>query len=126
MKNNISNKSSNAVLFYSSRIIQRLSLCFVIGSTIIHWIIMIVITANIRFIKNLENHNFKDPQGFNELLTRVTNTQSLIILRWTIITAAITLMLLLIKRYRKYNKPLIVDSFVIMAFCVVSVAFSQM
>ncbi|MDB5183147.1 MAG: hypothetical protein JWO47_931 [Candidatus Saccharibacteria bacterium] len=115
----------SSVAYYGGRVAQRLALCMVVGATIIHWIILITITANTRFISVLQNNKFKDSQDVNNAISRVTNLQSLIVLRWFIFATLITFVLLLIRRYRKYEKAMIVDSLVITTFCMLSVIFAQ-
>ena len=116
---------TKSFIFYASRVIQRLALCLVVGATIIHWSIMITIAGSNRLLSGLDG-NVKNPAAFNAELSKIVNAQSLVVLRWVIVCAAITLLLLCIKRYRTYEKTLIIDSLVITAFCVASVAFSQM
>ena len=112
-------------LYYISRVFQRVALFLVIGATITHWTIIIVISANIKFISSLENSKFKNSEQTNELISRVINAQSLVVLRWLIIATVITSLLLFIKRFRKYEKTMLVDSATILIFCMLSVIFAQ-
>jgi hypothetical protein len=117
---------NNKFLYYISRAAQRAALFMIIGATIIHWIIVISITVNTQFISSIDNIEYKNTQQTNELISRVIDTQSLVVLRWFIISAVITSLLLFIKRFRKYEKTLLVDSTTILILCMFSVVFSQM
>lgn len=76
-------------------------------------------------VSGLGNNTFKDPNAVNKDVARILDNQSLMVLRWVIIASVITALLLVIKRYRKYEKPLMIDSGVILLFCLVSVMLSQ-
>ena len=115
----------NRFLYYIGRVFQRVALFLVIGATITHWTIIIVISANIKFISSLENSKFKNSEQTNELISRVIDTQSVVVLRWLIIATVITLLLLFIKRFRKYEKAMLVDSATIIILCMLSVIFAQ-
>jgi hypothetical protein len=117
---------NNKFLYYISRAAQRAALFMIIGATIIHWIIVISITVNTQFISSIDNIEYKNTQQTNELISRVIDTQSLVVLRWFIIATVITFLLLFIKRFRKYEKTLLVDSTTILILCMFSVVFSQM
>jgi hypothetical protein len=114
-----------SLVYYITRVFQRLALCAVIGATVIHWIILISTTSSLQYISQLEAHRYKDSQALNAELTKIINMQSLVALRWFIFSMLITSLLLFIKRFRKYEKPLIVDSITVTVFCFVSVMLSQ-
>ena len=118
------NKST--ATYYLGRIVQRVALCLAVGSTIIHWIVLIVITGNVEFAHSLDNSKFKDSNALTDDLHQIINTQSMIVLRWVVIAGVVTALILLIRRFRKYEKPLFIDSAVLLVFCLLSVVFSQL
>lgn len=118
------NKST--ATYYIGRVFHRIALCFAVGSTIIHWIVLIVITGNFAFATSLENNKFKSSEALNSDITKIINAQSMMALRWVVIASAVTALILLIKRFRKYEKPLFIDSAVLLIFCLLSVVFSQL
>ncbi len=115
----------SSAVYYSGRIAHRVTLCFAVGSTILHWIMMIVIASNFALVQSLENTEFRDSKAINNDISQIVNSQSMIVLRWVIIASIATALLVLIKRFRKYEKPLLIDSAVVLIFCFVSVALSN-
>ena len=113
-------------MYYASRVLQRLVLCMVVGATVVYWAMLIAITTSVTINQKLVNHQYTDTTKVNDLISRAIHSQSLVVLRWAIIAAVMTFAILLIKRYRKFEKRVVVDSVVIVGFCVVSVTFSQM
>lgn len=111
--------------YYIGRVFHRIALCFAVGSTIIHWIVLIVITGNFALATSLENNKFKNSEALNSDITKIINAQSMVVLRWIIIGSVVTALIIMIKRFRKYEKPLLIDSAVILLFCLLSVVFSQ-
>ena len=117
---------ASSLTYYILRIAQRLSLITVIGATIAHWTILISFYVTNRYVGELENLKFTDSEQLNSDIERALHLQSLAVLRWVLLGATVTFLLLLVKRYRKYEKPMIIDSLTIIAFCLISVALSQM
>lgn len=117
--------NKKSLFYYTSRVIQRFLLCMVVGATVIHWIILIFVTGSLSFTSKLENSKFRNPELLNNDINRILNIQTFTVLRWAIICALATSLLLFIKRYRKYEKPMIVDSLCITVFCLASVVLSQ-
>lgn len=115
-----------SLLFYSSRIVQRIALFTAIGATLVHWMTLIAITVSLSFTGELESNNFRNSELVNDKIERVINLQSLIVLRWIVISVVITCLLTLISQYRKQEKPMLLDSLTIVLFCLVSVIFSQL
>ena len=115
-----------SVLYYVTRIAQRLSLLGFGLATIIYWVIHIRIYSEtlIRF-EQVAPPAFKDQERMNELANGIVNGAANGIWKWFFMASLLTLALLMFKRVRKYEKRLIVDSAVIITFCLVSAAFIQ-
>ena len=86
---------------------------------------IVATTTNVQFIANLDHNKYQDTRQTNEQISKVINTQSLVVFRWFVIASVITLLLLLIKRYRSHEKTLLIDSATILIFCMLSVVYSQ-
>ena len=114
------------LLYYAGRITQRLALYTVVGATVVHWMILIFISGSVAFRQQLVNNKFQDIDAYNREINVMLNSQSHVVLRWAIICILLTVALLAISRFRKYEKTMLIDSIVLVAFCLLSVVFSQL
>lgn len=118
------NNKTKTTWHYTLRITQRILLCMVIATTAVYWMTLISISAIAAYASHTAN-KVQDPSGVNQLVHDVINSQSITAMKWVVIGAAFTLLLLLVTQYRKYEKSLITDSLVVAIFCAVSLIFSQ-
>lgn len=113
-------------IYYGLRVLQRFALLGVIGSTIVHWIVLIVIAANLSFNSQVAGLEYEDQTVLQDDINRMINVLSFNVLRTGIYALAVTGLFLLLKRVRSQEKAAVVDSAVIIIFCVISVVLSQL
>lgn len=114
---------TSSLLYYIGRISHRLLLCMVVATTIVYWIVLIFSVCLVDFIHFSPNAKPTDPAAASHELSMFINLVSQPVLKWAVVLSAVTLILLCIKRFRTYDKPMLVDGIVIAAFCLISVAF---
>ena len=116
---------TQSLIYYTARVFQRFALCLVVGATALYWTILVYIAASVAHLQQLQSNELRNPEALDDTIRHALDLQSLVAVRWIIFAAALTAGLLLLKRYRTYEKPMIVDSIVIIAFCALSVTFAQ-
>jgi hypothetical protein len=115
---------TNSIRYYGIRIAHRWAMMTLVGSTLVYWIFLVTTSTNIFFLRE-SGAAIADAARTNETIASVNNTLSSFILRWSIIFVAATLALVSVKRFRKFEKPQLVDSLITAIFCLGSVALSQ-
>lgn len=115
---------NQSLIYYAGRVVQRLSLLYLIGWTAIHWIVLIQVTTSLGLFSQT-GVKFDNPEIVSTGVRNATTATSYRVLSAGIGAAVITLAFLLIPRVRKFEKSLVVDSLVIITFCLVGVATSQ-
>lgn len=111
---------ANSSLYYLGRILQRLVLFTTITVTGIYWALLITV-----MVLNIVSNEAKDTIYQNHVLDTITNGLQAHAVKWAVLTAAVSLLLLTIARFRKYEKPLVVDGIVIAVFCLLSALFAE-
>ena len=119
--------TSQSAIYYSARIVQRISLYLSVANTIIFWIGFMLIINETSISGSLAaGRKYKDSQATTETFHKIIN-----MLSWNAGAAAavaiiFSLLCLLIPRFRKHDKALIVDNLTLIIFCVISVILAQM
>ncbi len=115
---------TNSIRYYTARLAHRWAMLTLVGSTIFYWVFLVTTSTAIYFA-NQTGSKFIDPDGTNRTIEEIQGLFETFVLRWAILFVIGTLALLVIKRFRTYEKPQLVDSLIIAIYCLGSVALSQ-
>lgn len=122
----IKNGIPRSVSYYMMRAAQRWALLSLAGVTLTYWIVQITLTVNLRIL-NATSTRVPSEQS-QQLYSDINKANSLLskaALSWAVACAIVTLCLVAYSRVRKHDKRLVVDSLVVVGFCLVSIVFSQ-
>lgn len=121
-------KKSNAIaqssFYYAMRAAQRFSLYVTGLITVIFWSFMVTAAFNMGsyvYTGVPEKHHTE----VQEMVTSITDGLSLYVLIWGIVTAIITLAMLLLPRVKKHDKRFVVDSLIFVVVMVLSMVLAQ-
>jgi uncharacterized membrane protein len=114
-----------SILYYVLRVLQRFALLTVIGWTIVLWIVLITTVVQIQSVQS-QGSAFTDPEMVEKTIKQAIDMTSYSVLRTGITAMILSGVLLLLTRVRKFEKRLVVDSLIIIIFCIFSAMFAQM
>lgn len=113
------------VLYWLTRILQRVSLFNLGIATIVYWVVNVAIALDLSFAGAQKNAPvFNDPQDTQKTVELIQSTMNTIIIQALVIASVATIIFLAFKRVRTNEKRLLVDSVVFISFCLVSVVLA--
>jgi len=114
-----------AAFYYILRIAQRFGLLTQGLLAAIYWLLLINIVVANTFAQETVNHQWRNPTALNNTINIAYNALQRNFLLAAGVAVTLTMILAFLPRVRRYEKRLLVDSVVIIAFCVVSVLVAQ-
>ncbi len=117
--------TSESGVYYASRIVQRISLALTVLFTFILWATMISIAHSQMFTNWLSVSNaitYPNQSQVTALYNGISTEQNHLMymaVSFALITAIISVALLALPRFRKFEKSLVVDGLVMASFCFV-------
>jgi hypothetical protein len=116
---------STSEVYYIVYILHRIVLCLTVILTGIYWATLVAIMVFAAYIRSLPSDEIKNAANSNTVPELIAHGLRETTLKWAVMAAAFSLLLLTIVRFRKYEKPLIIDGVVIALFCLLSALFAQ-
>ncbi len=111
--------SNQSLVYYLLRVIQRFAILSLGLITVAYWAMMISITVSSVYKSVGSNEQFT--AQLNSVITQSDANLTRDVKLVVFVAAAISLLLFLVPRVVKYDKKLIVDSFVFIIFCLLAV-----
>lgn len=117
--------TAKTVLFHVAKSTQLFSL-FALGlSTVALWIIEIFLALDLSLETQRKFSGFTDTTSTNEYVASLTDIAPTIVIKWLVLSMALTAALLLIKRVRTHGKSYVVGSAVFIVFCLLAAALAH-
>ncbi len=110
--------------YYAARVVQRITLLLAVTGTVILWIALFSTSLDYAVV-NIGNPTPELLNEYDAATGGITDSLANYAVAFSLIAAAVSLLLIYIPRIRKYEKRLVIDGVLIAGFCLFMSVFCQ-
>lgn len=114
---------TSSTVYYSLRIVQRFILLSLGLITILYWIELISVSVSSSYAADTSSKMLSS--DLNDLISRSLSAISAVAMLVALVATGATAVLYLVPRVKRFEKRLIVDSVVFIAFCLLAVRLAE-